>query len=141
MEPNYTAVRFMPMAEGRFLDDADVAERRRVVVLGFKATALVHRAADAGRDDHHQRTCVYGGWIGGARSAAATTTGDDQKVYIPITTMQELFAMKGDNIPQDALTSIQYQPTTKGDATAAIAAVHRVIAERHGFDPSHEGRV
>ena len=26
--------------------------------------------------------------------------GDDQKVYVPITTMQELFAMKGDNIPR-----------------------------------------
>jgi putative ABC transport system permease protein len=61
---------------------------------------------------------------------------DDQKLYIPVTTMQELFALKGDNIPQDALTSIQYQPTKKGDAIAAVAAVHRVIAERHGFDPS-----
>jgi putative ABC transport system permease protein len=50
--------------------------------------------------------------------------------------MQELFAMKGDNVAKDALSSIQYQPTTKGDATAAIAAVHRVVAARHGFDPS-----
>ena len=40
---------------------------------------------------------------------------DDQKVYIPVTTMQELFPLKGDNIPEDALTSIQYQPTSKGD--------------------------
>jgi putative ABC transport system permease protein len=61
---------------------------------------------------------------------------DNQKVYIPITTMQELFAMKGDNIPRDALTSIQYQPTTKGEATAAKIAVHRVIGARHGFDPA-----
>ena len=61
---------------------------------------------------------------------------DDQKVYIPVTTMQELYPLKGENIPQDALTSIQYQPAIKGDSTAAVAAVHRVIAERHGFDPS-----
>ncbi len=61
---------------------------------------------------------------------------DDQKVYLPVTTMQQLFPLKGENIPEDALTSIQYQPTTKGDATAAIAAVHRVIAARHGFDPA-----
>ena len=40
---------------------------------------------------------------------------DDQKVYVPVTTMLELFPLKGDNIPQDALTSIQYQPTTKGE--------------------------
>jgi putative ABC transport system permease protein len=63
---------------------------------------------------------------------------DDQKVYMPISTMQEWFPLKGENIPQDALTSIQYQPTTKGDATAAVAAVHRLIGERHGFDPSME---
>jgi len=62
--------------------------------------------------------------------------GDNQKVYIPLTTMQELFAMRGDNVPHDALSSIQYQPTIKGDTTAAVPAVHRVIGERHGFDPS-----
>jgi putative ABC transport system permease protein len=61
---------------------------------------------------------------------------DNQKVYIPLTTMQELFAMKGDNIARDALTTMQYQPTTKGDTSAAKPAVHRVIAQRHGFDPS-----
>jgi putative ABC transport system permease protein len=44
--------------------------------------------------------------------------------------------MKGDNVARDALSSIQYQPANKGDATAAVAAVHRVIATRHGFDPS-----
>ncbi len=50
--------------------------------------------------------------------------------------MMELFAMKGDNVAQDALSSIQYQPAKRGDVTAAVAAVHGVIAERHGFDPS-----
>jgi len=61
---------------------------------------------------------------------------DNSKVYIPLTIMQELFAMKGDNVARDALSSIQYQPATKGDTTAAVPAVHRVIAQRHGFDPS-----
>jgi len=49
--------------------------------------------------------------------------------------MQELFAMKGDNVAQNALSSIQYQPH-EGDTTAAVPAVHRVIGQRHGFDPS-----
>jgi putative ABC transport system permease protein len=61
---------------------------------------------------------------------------DDQKIYVPVTTMIQLFPLKGENIAQDALTSIQYQPTTRGEITTAKAAVHRVIAERHGFDPS-----
>ena len=71
-----------------------------------------------------------------ARIGRGNNTYDDEKVYIPITTMQELFPLKGDNIPQDALTSIQYHPTIKNDDTAASIAVHRVIAQRHGFDPS-----
>jgi putative ABC transport system permease protein len=68
--------------------------------------------------------------------ARGNNDGDNQKLYIPLSTMQELFAMKGDNVARDALSFIQYQPTTKGDATAAMKAVHQVVADRHGFDPS-----
>jgi putative ABC transport system permease protein len=61
---------------------------------------------------------------------------DNQRFYVPLTTMQELFAMKGENIARDAVSSIQYQPTLKGDTTEAVPAVHRVIARNHGFDSS-----
>ena len=61
---------------------------------------------------------------------------DNQKLYMPLSTMQELFAMKGENVARDALRSLQYQPATRNDSTAAVPAVHRVIAERHGFDPA-----
>jgi putative ABC transport system permease protein len=44
--------------------------------------------------------------------------------------------LKGDNVPHDALTSIQFQPTRRGESVAAVAAADRVIAQRHGFDPS-----
>jgi putative ABC transport system permease protein len=52
--------------------------------------------------------------------------------------MLEMFPVKGDNIAKDALTNIEYQPARHGDATAAKAAAHRVIAANHGFDPSME---
>ena len=41
VEPNYSAVRFMPVAEGRFISDNDIAQRRRVVVLGSKSATLL----------------------------------------------------------------------------------------------------
>jgi putative ABC transport system permease protein len=50
--------------------------------------------------------------------------------------MQELFALKGDNVARDALTSIQFQPTHRGDSAAALAAADRVVGQRHNFDPS-----
>src|ERR1700733_2758391 len=40
-ESNYTVVRFIPMDSGRFLSDTDLTERRRVVVLGWKACSLL----------------------------------------------------------------------------------------------------
>lgn len=136
VQPNYTAVRFIPMAEGRFLDDQDLADRRRVAVLGSKAAALLF----PGRPIDGETITINGTEFRILGSVEKISRGnedfDDQKVYIPITTMQELFALKGENIARDALTSIQYQPAKPGDVAAAMAAVHRVIAERHGFGPS-----
>ncbi len=136
VEPNYTIVRFIPMATGRFIDAMDLSARRRVAVLGFKAATLLFN----GRPMLGETITVDGTAftvVGGVdKISRGNNDFDDQKVYIPVTTMQELFPLKGENIPQDALTSIQYQPTTKGEIAAAVAAVHRVVAQRHGFDPT-----
>jgi putative ABC transport system permease protein len=136
VEPNYTSVRFIPISTGRFIDDADLAQRRRVAVLGFKASTLLFN----GRPMVGETITINGTAFTVVGSVDKISRGnndfDDQKLYVPVTTMQELFPMKGENIPQDALTSIQYQPANRGDATAATAAVHRVIAARHGFDPA-----
>ena len=134
--PNYPVVRFIPMAQGRFLNDADLTDRRRVAVLGAKAAMLLF----PGRPMVGETITINGTEFRIIGSVEKISRGnqdyDDQKVYIPVTTMLELFPLKGDNIAQDALTSIQYQPAKKGDAGDAVAAVHRVIARRHGFDPS-----
>ncbi len=136
VEPNYATVKFAPLAQGRFLDEADLAERRRVAVLGYKTSILLF----AGRPAVGESITVNGidftviGQVG--KISRGTNDGDDQRLYIPVTTMLELFPYKGDNVPQDALTSIQYQPAKRGDAVAAVAAVDRLIAHRHGFDPA-----
>ena len=134
--PNYTEVRFIPMAQGRFINAMDVSDRRRVAVLGSKAATLLF----PGRPMVGEAITINGTEFKIVGAVEKISRGnqdyDDQKVYIPVTTMQELYPLKGDNIAQDALTSIQYQPTKPGDATAAVAAVHRVVAERHGFDPA-----
>jgi putative ABC transport system permease protein len=136
VEPNYASVRFIPMLQGRFLDSADLTERRRVAVLGSKPASLLF----TGRPMLGETITINGTAFIVVGQVAKVSRGnndyDDQKVYIPISTMQELFALKGENIPRDALTSIQYQPTKRGESDAAVAAVRKVIAQRHGFDPS-----
>ena len=61
---------------------------------------------------------------------------DNQKVYVPLTTMLEMFPLKGENLPADAVNSIQFQPRTRGENAAAVAAAHQVIGKNHGFDPN-----
>ena len=136
VEPNFAEIRFVPLAEGRFIDAADLAERRRVVVLGYKSAQLLFpgRPMLGETITINDVSFAVVGRVG--TISRGNNDSDNQKVYVPITTMQDLFAMKGDNVPHDALTSIQYQPATHGDTTAAVPAVHRVVAERHGFDPS-----
>jgi putative ABC transport system permease protein len=136
VEPNYAVIRIVPIAEGRFIDDSDLKERRRVVVLGSKSAALLslgHPMLGETMTINDIAFTVVGRVEPIGRG---NNDGDNQKVYIPLSTMQELFTMKGDNVPHDALSFIQYQPTTRGDATLAMKAVHQVVAERHGFDPS-----
>jgi putative ABC transport system permease protein len=136
VEPNFSSIRFVPIAEGRFLDSADLADRRRVVVLGSKSATLLF----PGRPMLGETITINDirfTVVGHAKLIGhGNNDYDNQKVYLPLTTMQELFAMKGDNVARDALSYVEYQPATKGDATAALIAVHRVIGERHGFDPA-----
>jgi putative ABC transport system permease protein len=134
VEPNYSEIRFVPVAEGRFLRSDDLEQRRRVVVMGKKTAVLLFPGRPA-----------LGEWvllngvrfqvIGVAGSIArGNNDSDNQRVYIPLTTMLELFPLTGENVPRDAVTSLQYQPTTKDDNLPAIAEVHAIIARQHGFD-------
>ncbi len=136
VEPNFAAVRFVPLVEGRFISDDDIVNRRRVVVLGSKSATLLFpgRPMVGETITINDTAFTVVGRVGPVNHG--NNDSDNQKLYIPLSVMQELFAMKGDNIAQNALTSIQYQPAVKNDATAAVAAVHRVIGERHRFDPA-----
>jgi len=136
VEPNYSTVRFVPLAEGRFVSDQDLAERRRVVVLGSKSAQILFPGRPMLGETITINDVAFT-VVGRVQSISrGNNDGDNQRLYIPLTIMQELYAMKGENIARDALSSIQYQPATKGDATAAKVAVHQVIGARHGFDPA-----
>ena len=136
VKANYADVRYIPIALGRFLDEADIVNRRRVAVLGQKTARLLFN----GRPLLGESILIDGTSftvIGAMRKVSQRSNDyEDQVIYIPLTTMQELFPLKGDNIPQDALTSIQFQPATRGEIGAADRAAHLVIAKDHGFDPS-----
>ena len=136
VQANYTEIRNLPLAQGRFFNADDIAQRRRLVVLGQKNNKLLF----PGRPSLGAFITINGARfqvIGVAEKIGrGNNDGDNQKLYIPLSTMLQLFPMTGENIPADAVTSIQYQPITPDLNETAKAEVHRIIAERHGFDAS-----
>jgi len=132
---NFPAIRHLPIAQGRFLDADDLAQHRLVIVLGQKNNTLLfpgRPSVGAFITLNGYRFQVIGV---AAKIGRGNNDGDNQKVYIPLTTMMQLFPITGDNIPEDSIYSIQYQPTSESLNETAKAEVHRIVAERHGFTP------
>lgn len=134
VELNYPDIRNLPIAQGRFLDLEDIAQRRRVVVLGMKNNKLLfpgRPALGAFITINGARFQVIGV---AAKIGRGNNDGDNQRLYVPLTTMMELFPITGENVPDDAITSIQYQPLIPEMNETAKVEFHKIIADRHGFD-------
>jgi putative ABC transport system permease protein len=136
IEGNYPEIRNLPIVQGRFFNADDIAQRRMVVVLGQKNNKLLF----PGRPSLGAFITINGARfqvIGVVdKIGRGNNDSDNQRLYIPLTTMMQLFPMTGQNIPQDAVTSIQYQPQTPDLNETAKEDVRRIIGRRHGFDPS-----
>ena len=134
-EPNYNQVRYLPIAEGRFLNEDDMRNRNHIVVLGQKSAQLLFPGRPAMGETvtlNGTRFTVVGV---ASKFGHGNNDSENQKVYIPLTVMLEMFPLKGENIPHDSVTSVQYQPRIKGDNLIAKKQVHQIVAQRHGFDP------
>jgi putative ABC transport system permease protein len=135
VELNYPEISHLPIAKGRFLNQDDLAHRGQVVVLGQKMEKLLF----PGRPSLGAFITLNGyrfQVIGVATKVGrGNSDGLNQRIYIPLSTMLEFFPLTGDNIPQDSISSIQYQPLTPDLNETAKTEVHRIIATRHGFDP------
>ena len=134
-EANYVDIRFLPIAEGRFFSADDMANRNHVIVLGQKSAQLLFPGRPAMGEIvtlNGTRFTVVG--VAG-KTGHGNNDSENQKVYIPLSVMLEMFPLKGENIPLDSVTSIQYQPRIPGDNLIAKKQVHEIIARRHGFDP------
>ena len=136
VEANFPEIRALPLAQGRALNAGDLAERRQVAVLGQKMGQLLfpgRPALGAFLTLNGYRFQV----VGVAKKVGrGNNDGQNQQIYIPLTTMLEFFPITGENLPHDAISSIQYQPRTEALNETAKAEVRKIIAARHGFDAS-----
>jgi putative ABC transport system permease protein len=137
--PIYDKVRTIPLQVGRWINDDDNAERRRVCVLGREMTRNMFPGRPAVGNTillNGVRFEVIGvlSMIGREEQNATNI-----RIFIPFDTMRELFPLKGDNSKEgNAISFLNYQPRSFEENEDAKAELHRIVARNHGgFDPSN----
>jgi putative ABC transport system permease protein len=133
----YSEIRYVPIKEGRWLNDMDTAQKRAVIVLGDEARRILF----PGRPSVGSTILLNGIQFEVIGTLKRIGHGDNSNQnlgsYIPYSTMQEYFRLTNVGETPDALSFINYQPKTRALHEAALHEVHQVIARNHNFDPDN----
>src|SRR5215468_149864 len=132
--PSYNQIRTVPVGTGRWFNEEDNNEHRRVAVVGWELLKNMFPGRPAVGSSillNGMDFTIIGVVDKVGREA---NNGTNARIFIPIGTMRTLFRLKG-NSQQDALSFMNYQPLTRGEHDAAKTEVHEIIARRHRFDP------
>jgi putative ABC transport system permease protein len=130
-------IRYLPINEGRWINDMDDAQRRAVIVLGDET----RRTLFMGRPAVGSTILLNGirfeviGTL--KRIGHGDNTNQNLQSYIPFNAMHEYFPPLNVGEADDVITFINYQPKSRALHATAKAEVHRVIARNHGFDPNN----
>jgi len=132
-EPQYNGIRFLPLLQGRWLNDLDESQKRNVVVLGDEMT----RHLFPGRPAVGSFILLNGYRFEVVGTLKRVGRGDDNmtnmRAYIPFQVMRVDFPLKGE-VEYDAISAINYQPTVAADHVLAKQEMRKVVARNHGFD-------
>lgn len=130
-------IRYLPINEGRWLNDMDDAQRRAVIVLGDET----RRTLFLGRPSVGSTVLLNGirfeviGTL--QRIGHGDNSNQNLQSYIPFSTMHDYFRPLNVGEATDVITFINYQPKSRALHETAKEEVHKVIARNHGFDPNN----
>ena len=137
VSPEYNQIRTVPVGTGRWLNDEDNTEHRRVAVVGWELLKNVfpgRPAVGATMLLNGIRFDVIGVL---AKVGKDGNNGTNARIFVPVETMRNLFPLKQQN-SEGALSFINYRPLNKAAHLQSKEEIHQIIARRHGFDPKLE---
>lgn len=131
--PEYNQIRNVPVDNGRWFNDEDNPETRRVAVVGWELL----RNMFPGRPAVGSTILLNGirfDVIGVVSKVGRDgNNGTNARIFIPIETMRNLFRLKEEN-SEDGISFLNYRPLTPFRDLEAKQEVHELLARRHGFD-------
>ncbi len=135
--PDYNRIRTVPVNPGRWFNDDDNTEHRRVAVVGWELLKNVF----PGRPAVGSSILLNGirfDIIGVVEKIGREgNNGTNGRIFVPVETMRMLFPLKAENT-ENAISFINYRPITKEQHLRAKQELHEIIGRRHGFNPKVE---
>jgi len=134
---DYNNIRHIPIGTGRWFNDQDNAEHRRVAIVGWELLKNVFPGRPAVGSSillNEIRFDIIGVL---AKVGQEGENGTNARIFVPIETMRDLFRLKGEN-SENAISFINYRPQDKAEHLQSKQEVHQIIARRHHFDPKLE---
>jgi putative ABC transport system permease protein len=132
-EPQLNEISYLPLKEGRWLNEMDIAQRRNVIVLGNELLKTLF----PGRPSLGAFVLINGIRFEVVGSLPHLGRGDNtwlnSRGYIPFPVMATFFPLKGEG-HLNSISFIEYQPFTTDEHLLAKADVHKIVARNHGFD-------
>ena len=131
--PEYNKIRNVPVGPGRWFNDQDSSESRRVAVVAWEPLKNMFPGRPAVGS-----TILLNGIrfdvIGVVSKVGQDgNNGTNDRIFIPIDTMRNLFRLKEQN-SEEAISFLNYRPLTPAQDLEAKREVHEVLARRHGFN-------
>jgi putative ABC transport system permease protein len=135
VRPDFSRIRYVPINEGRWLNDMDEVQVRHVIVLGDET----RRTLFSGRPSIGSTILLNGTRFEVIGTLQRVGHGDNNtqnlKNYIPFSTMHQYFPPLNAGIDTNVISQINYQPKSRALHETAKQEVHKIIARNHGFDP------
>lgn len=133
VEPEVLSVEGVKLVEGRFLDNADLLEERKVCAIGWQVVDRLF-----GKEDpigkYIRINGVYFQVIGLLRKKSSAEMGDnpEAKIYVPFTTFQKAF---------NSINMVHWF-TVVGEPDADVARIQKdvklLMARKHRVDPTDD---
>jgi putative ABC transport system permease protein len=130
---NFNEIRYLPMGDGRWLNDLDDQQRRNVAVLGWQMSRNLFPGRPA-----IGSTILLNGVRFEIIGVLASVGRDENnstnfRVYVPYSTMKLFFPLKNAEMADD-ISFINLAPASREQHEEAVDQVHRILARNHGFD-------
>ena len=128
----FNQIRFLPINEGRWLNDLDDVQKRQVIVLGDEARRILF----PGRPSVGSTILINGKRFEVVGTLRPIGHGDNNtlnlRMFVPFNTMNQYFPPTLD--VKNSVSFLNYQPRSRELHEVAKLEVHKIIARNHGFD-------